>query len=190
MGRSKALLPVGDETLIHRVVRNLVEAGIESITVVTGHEPKQVTEALSDLDVTFTHNSNYDAGGMLSSIQTGIRALSDDADSALIVLGDQPLVEPDTIRRILEVFKSQRSPLVVPSYQGKRGHPVLLTRSIAAEALALGPADTLKTLVRRYEETLLELPVNDPYTTTDVDTPEDYRRLTASTPLAKGPDHV
>jgi molybdenum cofactor cytidylyltransferase len=180
---------LSNETLIHRVVRNLVEAGVGSIIVVTGHAADEILTALADLPVTFTHNSNYDAGGMLSSVQTGLKALPASAKASLIVLGDQPLIHSDTIRGLIDAMKSSEATIAIPSHDGKRGHPVLIARPLFDEVLALGHADTLKTLITRHEKEVLELPVNDPYTTTDVDTPQDYEVLVSSL-QGKGPDHV
>jgi len=177
MGRAKALLPIGDEAAIHRVVRNLVEAGsIGRIIVVTGHDRSDVEAALSDLDVTFTHNSIYDAGGMLSSIQAGIRAAGG-ADGVVIALGDQPLIQPDTVRAIVVEWKSSRAALVIPTHQGKRGHPVFIDRAGLGEVLALGSDETLKTFVTRHEPDAVELAVKDAAVIADMDTPEEYERM-------------
>jgi molybdenum cofactor cytidylyltransferase len=188
MGQPKALLPMGDELLIRRVVRNLIESeSLSYILVVTGHQRDAIEAALCDLDVTFIHNPDYDAGGMLSSIQVGIRAVPAEADAALITLGDQPLVEPATIRAI--IMRSE-STVVIPSYQSKRGHPVLIARSHFEQVLALGPEQTLKNFMSQ-QTSAFELPVDDPAVVADIDTQEDYQHaLKSMSSTREGQAHV
>ena len=189
MGQPKALLPLGDELLIRRVVRILIESSaLNRILIVTGHEHHAIEAVLFDLDVTFIHNPNYDAGGMLSSIQTGIRAAPADATAALITLGDQPLVAPKTIEMI--VSSSADASVIVPSYNGKRGHPVLIARQHFSDVLALGPDQTLKAFISS-QSSPLELPVNDPAVVADIDTPQDYEHTLKSMSLSReGQAHV
>ena len=178
MGRPKALLPLGDKPLIHRVVQSIAETdSLTCLIVVTGHCQKKVTAALRGFDVHFVHNPNYDAGGMLSSVQAGIRAVPIDIAAVLIVLGDQPLIRPETVQSIVNAWKSSTPRLVIPAYHGQRGHPVLIDRSGRSEVLALHGDETLKTFVTRHTSDAIELSVEDPATITDVDTPEDYERL-------------
>jgi len=188
MGQPKALLPMGDELLIRRVVRNLIESqALSHILIVTGHSRDAIEAALCDLDVTFVHNDDYDAGGMLSSIQAGIRAVPAEANAALITLGDQPLVEPATIGAIVT---SPQSTVVIPSYQGKRGHPVLIARQHFDAVLALAPDETLKNFMTRQTHAL-ELPVDDPAVVADIDTQEDYQRaLKSMSSSREGQAHV
>ncbi len=175
MGKSKPLLPLGDQVLIRRVVRNLVESTcVGGIVVVTGHLSDDVAAAVADLDVSVARNPDYDAGGMLSSIQTGIRAAPSTVEAVLVVLGDQPLIRPDTIRRIVQAWSETCPQLVVPAFEGKRGHPILISRTCLAEVLAMQPDETLKNFVTRHQNDCFELPIDDSGTTTDIDTPEDY----------------
>jgi molybdenum cofactor cytidylyltransferase len=177
MGRPKALLPLGDEPLIRRIIRNLIDSqSVSQIIVVTGHSSAAVVAAVSDLDVTSIGNSNYDVGGMLSSVQAGIRAAPPNVDAVMIALGDQPLVQSDTISAIVSAWTRTRALLVVPSHREKRGHPIIIASSGFAEVLALHADETLKTFVTRHENDLVELPVDDPGITTDIDTPDDYER--------------
>jgi hypothetical protein len=87
-GRLKPLLPFGDQPMIARVVETLQGVGdIHPIIVVTGNAASQIEDALREASVQFAHNSNFAAGGMLSSVQTGVRALPLDVDAFFLVLG-------------------------------------------------------------------------------------------------------
>jgi molybdenum cofactor cytidylyltransferase len=176
MGRLKMLLPFGDRPMLARVIESVLAAG-ESlhITVVTGHEEQEIRAvAVEYTGVVCAHNMFYAVGGMLSSVQTGIRALPGTCTAFLLVLGDQPMVRPETLNALLAAWHPESAPIVVPAYNGKRGHPVLISMRFAAEILALDEKDTLKTLLLRHADRLREFAIDDPATAADIDTPEDY----------------
>jgi molybdenum cofactor cytidylyltransferase len=174
MGRHKALLPVGDRAMIAHVVDRFSP----SIYVVTGFESKRVEQALRDRDVTFVHNPNYHAGGMLSSIQLGVRAARN-SKAFFISLGDQPFISSHTLREMRTTFESSDALVILPTYKGKRGHPVLISSAFADEILSLAPDQTLRDFIKRHSHETREIEVDDPAVVQDIDTPEDYARLLA-----------
>ena len=180
MGRLKPLLPFGDKPMLARVVDLfLTIAEIRPLIVVTGHAAPEITTALSGYPLHFAHNDGYATGGMLSSVQTGVRALPPDTAAFFLVLGDQPTVAPGTIKALLNAWHEARdsaSPpsIILPVYQGRRGHPVLFAGHCAAEILDLPASATLKTCVQRHAGNTVEVAVEDPSILADVDTPEDY----------------
>lgn len=177
MGRLKPLLPFGDKPMLARVVENLVAAQeIAPLIVVTGHAASAITAALSGYPVTFAHNENYAMGGMLSSVQVGVRALPSNASAFFLVLGDQPTVRPATLQTLLEVWRETAAPIVLPTHNGRRGHPVLFSSRCASEILALPTDATLKACVMRHVAETIQVPVPDESILADVDTPADYER--------------
>jgi len=175
MGRLKPLLPFGDKPMLARVVENLLATQeIAPLIVVTGHAAPEITAVLQDYSVKFAHNKDYAAGGMLSSVQTGVRALPSPTSAFLLVLGDQPTVRPATLQALLKVWRETEAPIVLPTHHGRRGHPLLFSSHCASEILDL-PADaTLKTCVMRYMAETIQVPVPDESILADVDTPADY----------------
>jgi CTP:molybdopterin cytidylyltransferase MocA len=175
MGRLKPLLPFGDRPLLARVLTNIAAVpDIFPILVVTGHAAQEIATAISEYDVQIVHNADYATGGMLSSVQTGVRALPPDISAFLIVLGDQPMVRPATFQTLLATWAQTNAPLAAPTYEGQRGHPVLFSAACAAEILALPPEATPREVVARHAAQRLEVSVPDPAILADVDTPEDY----------------
>lgn len=176
MGRNKMLLPFGGRPMIARVIEGLRAAEkLSSITVVTGHESQEILAAAGEYtDVAFVHNADYIEGGMLSSVQAGVRALPKACDAFFLVLGDQPMVLPETLNALRKAILSGDASIAVPTYSGKRGHPALIARRFANEILMLGANDTLKTLMLRHAEETYHVAVDDPATVHDIDTPEDY----------------
>jgi molybdenum cofactor cytidylyltransferase len=171
------LLPFGDRPLLARVVENLLSvSGISPIVVVTGHNAQEIREAVREYSLNVAHNPDYAAGGMLSSVQAGARALPADCGAFLLALGDQPGVRPETLQALLAAWRETGAPIARPVYDGKHGHPVLFSARCGPEILAL-PADaTLKDVVARHAADIREVAVNDPAILADIDTPEDYAR--------------
>ncbi|MDQ3812754.1 MAG: nucleotidyltransferase family protein [Armatimonadota bacterium] len=175
MGRLKPLLPFDGKPMLARVLDNLLAAApIASIIVVTGHAAPEIRHALDGYPVEFAHNAGYATGGMVSSVQTGVRALPEGTAAFLLVLGDQPVVQSATLQALLAAWRETDAPIVLPVHSGRRGHPVVFARRCAGEILDL-PADaTLRSVVARHAA--LEVVVDDAAVLDDVDTPEDYER--------------
>jgi molybdenum cofactor cytidylyltransferase len=177
MGRLKPLLPFGDRPMLARVLETfLAIPEISPIIVVTGHAEKEIRCVVEEYNVITAHNPDYATGGMLSSVQTGVRALPSPNDAFFLALGDQPRVRPETLRALLAARREADASLFLSTFESKRGHPVLFASSCASEILAL-PADaTLKHLVVQHAADTVEVSVFDPAILADVDTPEDYER--------------
>src|SRR5579871_4479532 len=153
MGALKALLPFGDRPMLARVLESLIAAdGIAPICVVLGYARQEIAPIVEPYPVTTVYNADYEAGGMLSSIRVGVSALPPECAAFFLVLGDQPGVRPDTLRALLAAWQETPAPALLPTYEGIRGHPILLAARLIPEILALPAEATLKTLITRYAE--------------------------------------
>jgi CTP:molybdopterin cytidylyltransferase MocA len=124
-------------------------------------------------------NEHYKQG-MLSSFQAGIRALPPDVSAALFTLVDHPAVRESTLDQLLAAFEREQPLLVIPRYEGQRGHPVVAERTILNEILSL-PADASpKNVIRAHRAETVFVDVDDRGVVTDVDLPEEYDELRAS----------
>jgi molybdenum cofactor cytidylyltransferase len=175
MGQPKMLLPWGKLTVIEQVVTTFLNAGIEDLVVVSGAAHELVMQAIEGLPARVTHNSEYAAGEMLSSLQCGIRAMPERTRATFIGLGDQPQVQERTIRLICDAYREGNSGLTVPSFQMKRGHPWLASRPLWDELLALEPPETLRDFLTRNSGQIEYVNVDTPTVLADLDTPEDYQ---------------
>lgn len=173
MGQPKMLLPWGGSTVLQTVIHTLQSAGIRDLLVITGGAHQQVIGLIKN-PVQTGFNPNYQNGGMLSSIQLGLSKLNHSADAALICLGDQPQMEPGSVRAVCESFATQQAQLVVPSYQRKRGHPWLVARPLWEEILALASPQTTRDFLNRHSDSIHYVNLDSPSILTDLDTPEDY----------------
>ncbi len=178
MGVPKLVLPWQKSTIIQHVVWVLSASGVEDILVVTGGAQVQVKAALEGENVRLAYNPDYERGEMLSSVQAGLRSLPEDAEAALVCLGDQPQVQVDVVRAVIDRYCSTRAGLVVPSYHNRRGHPWLAARALWPAILELAAPQTLRTFLNAHAAMTHYLSVETPSVLFDIDTPEDYARYT------------
>lgn len=180
MGTNKLLLPFGQHTVLAQVVSVLQDCPLAEIVVVTGHEREKIEASLGRHSakhggLRFVYNPNYATGDMLSSIQAGLAAMPGDLGAALIVLGDQPQLE----RRIVDQVIAAHAPgaVIIPSFNRRGGHPILMDRACWAEVLALPLDASLRELLRAHPGWLRYIEVDTESILQDMDTPEDYHRV-------------
>lgn len=179
MGAFKPLLPFGAGSVIETCINNLVAAGCAEIVVVVGHRAEEVRARLSHLPVRFALN---DAAGseMGVSIARGVEALAQGngaAGAVLVALADHPAVGAQEIEEVIAAHRRTLARLVVPEWQGRGGHPVLVSRSLRASLLNLDSTGGLRALFEAHAGEVLRVPVASPYIARDMDTWEDYRAL-------------
>jgi molybdenum cofactor cytidylyltransferase len=113
---------------------------------------------------------------MLSSIQVGFDALPPETTAVLINLGDQPLIPHTILDRLIEAYDQTHKGIILPVYQMRRGHPILIDMKYKEEALNLSPDIGLRALVHNHPDDIQEVEVNTPHILKDIDNPEDYAR--------------
>lgn len=177
MGQPKVLLPWGKEnTIIEHITEQLIRSRIDHIRVVTGHYANEVKELVKPLGVKVVHNRSYQTGEMLSSLKAGLRAMPDHVAAVLVVLGDQPRIQPKVIYQIMSAYARGEGDLLIPSYQMRRGHPILIGRQYWSEILSLKRNQVLRDVVNAHSDKITYVTVNTDSVLRDVDTPEDYRQ--------------
>ncbi|HIJ97116.1 MAG TPA: nucleotidyltransferase family protein [Desulfuromonadales bacterium] len=173
MGSCKQLLPLGTSTVLGRCVDTLQSGGVNEIVVVVSDDGHDVAAAAKTYSAHVTVNQESDAD-MASSIRAGRESLRSGYSGIIIFLCDTPLVDPATIILLAESHTLYPDRIIVPCQQGKRGHPLLFPRTILDELRA---GMTLRDLVRRHSTRDYEVAVDDPGIVIDMDTPEDYERV-------------
>lgn len=184
MGQPKLALPWGNSTVLGHIISVLEENGsafgLHRIVVVSGAAHPLIEQIIQShpardkLQICF--NPSYDKEEMLFSLQLGLSCLSQQTQAALVVLGDQPQILPQTVHLLLQSFRQQPKPLIVPSYQMRRGHPWLIARSLWQAVMNLKPPQTLRDFFAEHAESIHYVNVNTPTILQDLDTPEDYER--------------
>lgn len=175
MGDFKQLLDYRGRTFVECCADNLLAAHLDEVIVVTGHRQADVRRALSARSVRVVYNEDYRAG-MSSSIQCGVRALDARTEAVLIALADQPQIPTAVINQVIAAYHTQGSRIVIPTYDGRRGHPVLLSAQLQNEILAIDPAIGLKQVVVANQAATFYTEVSNDEVLWDFDYPEDYER--------------
>jgi molybdenum cofactor cytidylyltransferase len=176
MGQSKLLLPWGNTTVIAKVIMTLVDSGIKNIHVITGSNHDAVEDALAAYDIDFHHNAGYERGEMLSSVKIGIHNLENQADAAMIVLGDQPQIEAGVVRALIDRYTSGKYKIIIPSFEMHRGHPWIIDRYLWNDVLNLGADSSLRQYLNKMHDEINYVIVGTSSVLMDLDTPEEYNK--------------
>jgi molybdenum cofactor cytidylyltransferase len=180
MGQPKLLLPWGHVTVLEHVIAVFTNAGIKDILVVTGSAHDQIQQILynsrENYPVRSVHNKEYENGEMLSSIQCGLKDLTEKAFSAAMIgLGDQPQVQSGSVRSVRDAFLQTGNPLIVPSYRMRRGHPWLVARPLWIELRERSVTQTSRDFLNTHAKHIHYVEIETPSILEDLDTPEEYR---------------
>lgn len=174
---NKLTVAVEGIPMVARVVEALEKSRAERIVVVTGHEAVRIREALESHDVELVHNEDY-AEGIASSIRTGVDALGEDVDGALIALADMPWVSAEVLDRLIDAFTSDGDlSIFIPVFGRKQGNPVLWSAEHFPELLALSGDVGGKVIWRRRSEAICYVDVGSAAINIDVDTPDALLEL-------------
>lgn len=176
---NKMLAEIGGKPLVRIAAEQALASRAKPVIVVTGHEHERVEQALAGLPLAFVHNPDY-AEGLGTSLKAGIAAVPDDADAAVVCLGDMPQVDAGLIDKLLAAFDPVRGALVVvPSIGGRRGNPVVWARRFFPELMAVTGDVGARYLIGHYAEAVVEVPLAGEAALTDVDTPESLSAVKA-----------
>lgn len=171
-GPNKLLAELSGKKLVRIATEQALASKAVEVIVVTGHQAELVEQALVGLKVKFVRNPNF-AGGLASSVRAGIAAVSDNADGAVICLGDMPLIDAGLVDRLIDAFAPELGNLiVVPVADGRRGNPVLWSRRFFNELMTLDGDIGARHLIARHAEAVAEVPVEGNGAFLDIDTPQ------------------
>ena len=174
MGAFKPLLPFADKTVIECCLDYLEQGGAEIVVVVLGHRADEVQETLKRRSALFALNPDP-TSEMGASIAAGIKALPE-CDATLIALVDQPAVPPNVVATLIETWQ-RGARMIVPTWNGRGGHPVLVDLNFKSELLSLDSTGGLRALFEAHRNEVQRLPVDSPYVARDMDTWDDYLTL-------------
>jgi molybdenum cofactor cytidylyltransferase len=177
MGAPKLLLPFSGKTVIEVVLDSVKASPVDGILVVVGGWAAPVEEKARPYGALVALNPDF-RSGMLSSVQCGFRQLPLEAEAALVFLADQPAIKPYVAEALIKAFRRTGRGIVIPVFDRRRGHPVLISVRYRKEIGSLDPEVGLRQLLDRHPQDILEEPVDDPTILRDLDTPEDYVRET------------
>ncbi len=178
MGQNKLFLNLNGKALLDNILDAVAAAGIDEQVIVLGHNSEQAIEAIKPRlrTLKIAVNEDYEQG-MTFSFQRGLQMLPY-VDAAFLVLGDEPIFDSNFLKLMIQQMEnSQGKTLIVsPIHKGKKGHPLLFHRQLFTEILNLKNPQTIRDIVHRYTDRLLTIEAPQ-WTIMDIDTPEDYARI-------------
>lgn len=179
MGEAKQLLRVGMCAMLARTLERVHSSRVDEVVLVLGFMAEAIRRELPAAllnGLRIVINEHYQSG-MASSLRAGLAAVTSTSDAALIVLADQPFVRPETMDRIVERYRESNAEIAIPFYRGSRGNPVLLDRSVFAEAMRLEGDVGCRAIFANHRDKIVEVDVDDAGILADIDSREDYERL-------------
>jgi molybdenum cofactor cytidylyltransferase len=178
--QTKQLLPWQGTTMLGWVVRRVEASLLDDVVVVVGHEAEEIRRNVVLQRARFVEAPDFHEG-CTSSIRAGLEALHPQSEAVVLILGDQPGVERETIAAVVEEWRRMQAPVARVSYRGRSGHPMLFTRALFGELKALHGDKGVWKLCDAHPEWVREVEVDCPFPG-DVNTWEDYAKLTSASP--------
>ena len=179
MGVSKMLLPWKDATVLDAVINLSLSSRLKPIVVVTGafHAPIQNKLAAYGGQIVEIHNPQYIAREMFFSLKMAIQELQGKCDAAMIFLGDQPQIPLAIVEAIIHKYRISHPQIILPSYNMRRGHPIMIHQDYFREILSMPDSGNLKDFMIRNSTAIEYLLVDSPEVLEDIDIPADYDRI-------------
>jgi len=174
MGTPKQLLPWGKTIVLQRVIDRAEASRLDRALVVLGHRAEEIADKITvSSKMRIVVNQNY-RDGMGASVKCGIRHAPADAEAFMLLLGDQPFIRTRMIDELIDAYRTGRHGIIIPVYDGHRGHPVILDLRYGEELLSIGDRGA-RGVIQKHSADILEVPTDMPNILRDMDTPQDYQ---------------
>ena len=178
--QNKLLLQIDSEVLIRKFVKSVSNSLVDAVLVVVGFEAEKIKAVLHDQAVKFVENHRYEEG-MTTSIQSGVKASSNESTGLMICLADMPFAETSDLNLLIQAFNDYRSTesslIIVPVFQGKRGNPVLFSE-VFRDKILTHKGEGCREIVKQFPHYVKEVSMENDNLLRDIDTPEDYMFVT------------
>lgn len=174
MGELKQLMPFGQSTIVEQAVDNLLGSAVNEVIVVVGYKAEDVIKTIAAKPIKLAINPDYEQG-MSTSIIAGLNLVHGRVQGVMLALGDQPLVNSQTINSLIEEFYNHEKGIAVPTYQGKRGHPIIFAIKYKEKLLKLKGDVGGRQIIKDHPGDVLEVAVNSESIVADFDTTDDYQ---------------
>lgn len=176
-GRNKLLIRIRKKAIVRRVVESALSSNVDEVIIVLGWEADKVRDELRDLPCRFVMNEDYEKG-QSSSVKVGLAEMAAGTEAVLILPGDVAMIDTHSINKVIEAYNKRKSPIVVASHAGRRGHPILLSKELFNEIELIDEATFgLKSVVVRHESEVQTVETDSENVLLDIDTPQDLKHL-------------
>jgi len=173
MGEPKLLLPLGSGTILGYTTDNLLSSRVDEVIVVLGAEAQEMEKAIVGKPVRVVFNPDY-RQGMSTSLIAGLKQVSSRAHRIMVALSDQPLIDKRTYNRLIEESLNSGKGIVIPTYQARRGNPIIFAVGYKEELLRLEGDVGGREIVKRHPDDVLEVAVDSESVIININTMDDY----------------
>ena len=180
MGTPKQLLPWRNTIILQQVIDNASASQLGMLLLILGSSADAIAAKITTTSKTRILINHDFKAGMSSSVKCGIKNAPTDAEAYMLLLGDQPFIGPDIIDKLIHSYGAGRHGIVVPVYNGQRGHPVIFDSRYKQELLAIN-GQGAKEVTEKHAPDIFEVQVDAPDVLADIDTPQDYRKALGQT---------
>ena len=174
MGKPKPLLRFGDKTFLEQIISVLKLSDVDRITVVLGAEAETIKSSVDLSETNIVINKDY-LKGQLSSLIAAIEDTPEETEAILLCLVDAPFVSKEVVNKIVSKFRETNNPIIVPVFNGKRGHPTLFSKSLFNELLNAPEDQGARYVLYSNEEKVLEVEISESGFLISIDTPDEYK---------------
>jgi len=174
MGKLKPLLRFKDTTFLGQIISVLRLSDVDTITIVLGAGAETIKKSVDLSGTRVVINEHYEKG-QLSSLIAAIEQSPQDTEAILVCLVDNPFITKEVVDKIVGKFKETNSPIIVPVFNKRRGHPTLFSRSLFDELLIAPEKEGARYVLYSNEERVLELETSESGILIGIDTPDDYK---------------
>jgi|WetSurMetagenome_2_1015567.scaffolds.fasta_scaffold504897_2 molybdenum cofactor cytidylyltransferase len=180
MGMPKQLLPWGKTIVLQQVIENADSSRLGQLLVVLGHLAGEIAGKITVSSKTHILVNQDFRDGMSSSVKCGIKNASADAEAFMLLLGDQPFISTNVIDKLIDSYRAGRHGIVIPVYDGHRGHPVIFDLRYKGELLSIRDQGA-REVIHKHAQDTFEVCVDSPNVLNDIDTPQDYQEAKKQT---------
>ncbi len=180
LGRAKQLLNFHGKPLVRQVAERALASRLESLHVVVGHQASEVRAALTGLHLEVIDNPGFQSG-QSTSLRVGLLSFPRSLKAAMILLVDQPFVDTQLVDQLIGLYEESGALIVAPEFHGRRGNPVLFDQQLLPEMRTIVGDTGARDVIARHRDRLITLALSSEQPFLDVDTWEDYQKLTCET---------
>ena len=174
--KNKLLINIDNKKMIESIVNSAIKSNASNNIIVLGHQNKKIEKYISK-DITIIINEEYKKG-LSTSLKKGVSALPEECDAAIIILGDMPKITSDLINSLIKNFDPKNNKYIAaPTYNGKRGNPILVGRKYFPDILNLKGDKGAKNILDKNSKYINNVPQKDSFSLIDIDTQKDYEKF-------------
>lgn len=175
LGKNKLLMPLGNQSVVEHVIDSVKSSKIENIYLIYGKNEVEFKKIAHHKNIKLIHNEKYYYGQSMS-VKCALNSIGNDFQGIMFFLGDQPFISPKTINLIIEHYNKNPRGIIVPTYHGKRGNPVIFSREFFTEMKSIQGDKGARDVIDKNYDKVIFVPISDSFENFDIDTKKDYQK--------------